>query len=51
VANEFDGWGRGVGVGVVVEGPFEVDGEVDVRWPAGRCFERVEGLVKQESNA
>ncbi len=51
VANEFDGWGQGVGVGVVVEGPFEVDGEVDVRWPAGRCFERVEGLVKQESNA
>jgi hypothetical protein len=38
--NDFDSWGRGLGVGIVVEPPFEMDpGEVDVRWPSGRCFE------------
>ncbi|MFN9372739.1 MAG: hypothetical protein ACK6D3_12720 [Planctomycetaceae bacterium] len=43
--NEFDSWGRGEGVGVVVEPPFPLDpGEVDVRWPAGRCFELRSGL-------
>lgn len=47
VASDFDAWGRGIGVGVVVEGPFEVDGEVDVRWPGGRCFERIDGLVRE----
>ena len=36
--NEFDAWGRGEGVGVVVEAPFPIDDldEVDVRWPGGR---------------
>ena len=45
--NDFDGWGRGVGVGVVAEPPFAVDDLdlVDVRWPAGRCFEAVAGLL------
>lgn len=43
--NAFDAWGRGVGIGVVVEPPFPLDpGEVDVRWPAGRCFELQAGL-------
>lgn len=38
--NEFDSWGRGVGVGVVVQPPFPLDPEeADVRWPGGRCFE------------
>lgn len=38
--NAFDAWGRGIGIGVVVDPPFPLDaGEVDVRWPAGRCFE------------
>ena len=38
--NSFDGWGRGLGVGVVIEPPFRLDpGCVDVRWPGGRCFE------------
>jgi hypothetical protein len=37
---EFDSWGRGSGVGVVVEPPFVLGSdEVDVRWPSGRCFE------------
>ena len=30
--NDFDSWGRGIGVGIIVEPPFEMDkGEVDVR--------------------
>jgi len=38
--NDFDLWGRGVGVGVVVEPPFALGpDEADVRWPGGRCFE------------
>ena len=46
VANDFDAWGRGEGIGVVVEPPFAMDDdEVDVRWPAGRCFEEVEWLL------
>lgn len=48
--NEFDSWGRGEGVGVVVEPPFPLDpGEVDVRWPAGRCFEMQSGLCTLDS--
>lgn len=35
--SEFDAWGAGVGVGEVVA---VVDAEtVDVRWPAGRCYQ------------
>lgn len=47
VANAFDAWGRGVGVGEVVEPPHATDdlGLVDVRWPAGRCAERRDGLL------
>lgn len=45
IANDFDRWGRGEGVGVVVEPPFEMGEEVDVRWPCGRCFERVDQLL------
>ena len=45
--NEFDGWGRGLGMGEVVEPPFHIDDVdcVDVRWPAGRCFEQMDGLL------
>lgn len=44
--NAFDSWGRGVGVGVVVEPPFPLGpDEVDVRWPGGRCFESVGQLL------
>lgn len=50
IPNDFDGWGRGIGVGILVEPPFELpDEEVDVRWPAGRCFEFVEQLIKIEA--
>jgi enamine deaminase RidA (YjgF/YER057c/UK114 family) len=44
--NEFDAWGRGDGVGVVVDPPFPLDpGEVDVRWPGGRCFQDTAQLL------
>ena len=44
--NDFDSWGRGQGIGVVVEPPFPLDAtEVDVRWPGGRCFESTSGLM------
>ena len=45
-ANDFDAWGRGQGIGIVVEPPFLLDpSEVDVRWSGGRCFEAVAGLL------
>jgi hypothetical protein len=48
--NAFDDWGRGEGVGVVVEPPFHMnDGEVDVRWPHGRCFETTDQLLPSQS--
>jgi hypothetical protein len=43
--NEFDSWGRGEGIGIVVEPPFTLDDSVDVRWPRGRCFELEIGLL------
>ena len=45
--NDFDLWGRGVGVGTVVLSPFCLNGEaVDVVWPAGRCFEDLDQITK-----
>lgn len=47
IVSEFDDWGRGVGIGVVVEPPFELEeNEVDVRWDGGRCFEFTNQLIK-----
>ena len=44
--NAFDGWGRGVGVGVIVEPPFAMDDYGhDVMWPGGRCFEKYDQLL------
>jgi len=52
--NEFDSWGRGEGIGQVVEPPFEMEFfQIDVRWPGGRCFENVDQLLlanKPENN-
>ena len=46
VKNDFDSWGRGIGVAVVVEPPFSMnDNEVDVRWLGGRCFEETNQLL------
>jgi hypothetical protein len=51
-ANDFDSWGRGQGVGVVVEPPFPLDpSEVDVRWSGGRCFEAVTGLIPAQPDS
>jgi len=44
--NDFDSWGRGLGVGQIVEPPFEMPhDQVDVRWPGGRCFENIHQLL------
>lgn len=49
IKNDFDNWGRGEGIGTIVEPPFELrDYEVDVRWQNGRCFENVDQLIKLE---
>lgn len=51
VVNDFDNWGRGVGVGEVVDPEFIMEPtEVDVRWPAGRCFEDASSLLPFESD-
>jgi hypothetical protein len=48
--NDFDSWGRGVGVGIVVEPPFELEeGSVDVRWDGGRCFENCRSLLPESA--
>jgi hypothetical protein len=41
--SDFDAWGAGVGVGVVIgpAGP----GQVDVRWDGGRCYQREDELL------
>jgi len=39
---DFDAWGRGEGIGVVVGIPW--DDFVDVRWTGGLCYEPVAGL-------
>lgn len=58
--SEFDQWGAGEGVGVVVEPPWSHDNGVfdggggaeaecvpcvDVRWPHGRAFQRCDELL------
>jgi hypothetical protein len=49
---DFDSWGRGLGVGVVVEPPFPLGpDEADVRWPGGRCFEWVRELLPASSES
>ena len=45
--NDLDNWGRGIGIGIIVEPPFEMDnGEVDVKWSNGKCFEFTNQLIK-----
>lgn len=46
IPSDFDSWGAGEGVGVIVEPPFELDEHsVDVRWPGGRCFQKKSELL------
>lgn len=50
--NDFDCWGRGVGVGQIVEPPIEMlNDQVDVRWPGGRCFESIHQLLPATKTA
>lgn len=48
IPNDFDGWGRGEGVGEVVEIFPEDSSFVDVRWEGGRCYEFVSQIKKLE---
>ena len=41
IPNEFDEWGRGEGEGEVVA----TLPDLDVKWPAGRCYENIEQLI------
>ena len=44
VPNDFDSWGRGVGIGKVVD---VLDDEcIDVRWDGGRCYESINSIIK-----
>lgn len=46
VENEFDKWGRGVGIGIVVKSCFDLkEGELDIKWPSGSCFENIEEVL------
>jgi len=49
--NDFDSWGRGIGIGQIITPPYELDeNEVDVRWPGGRCFETVDQLLPADKS-
>jgi hypothetical protein len=47
VVNAFEGWGRGIGVGLVVGAPSGLDNfmSVDVYWPNSHCCKQIEGLL------
>jgi hypothetical protein len=50
ISNDFDSWGRGEGIGQIVESPIPTsEEEVDVRWPNGRCFEMISQLLRVEN--
>lgn len=47
--DDYSGWGRGEGIGTIVEPPFALqEGSVDVAWPTGRCFEYVKELLRAD---
>lgn len=49
LANDFDKWGRGMGIGEVVD--IVDDDSIDVRWPGGRCYEfinQVEKVIEEQ---
>ena len=47
--DDYSGWGRGEGIGTIVEPPFVLQpGSVDVSWPTGRCFEYVKELLRAD---
>jgi len=47
--SEFDAWGAGEGVGIVVRPPFAIPlDEVDVEWPSGRAFQKADELLPDD---
>jgi hypothetical protein len=48
IVNDFDGWGRGEGIGIVVDVMPDWGEGVDVRWDNGRCYERLEQIQSYE---
>lgn len=45
IPNDFDSWGRGEGVGLIVEVyPESNSSYVDVRWPGGKCWENIDQI-------
>ena len=50
IINEFDGWGRGLSEGIIVDVFKDSEQYVDVRWPAGRCYENLRELIKIKNN-
>lgn len=50
--DEVSTWGRGQGIGRIVEPPFPLQPDsVDVVWPTGRSFEKVQQLLPHTSEA
>lgn len=52
--SDFDAWGAGVGVGIVVEAHESPDDwipSVDVRWEGGRCYQLVTELLPAPSDS
>ena len=43
IANDFDSWGRGIGEGEVLE--ILEDGDLDVCWPSGICYETINQVI------
>jgi hypothetical protein len=50
IESDFDQWGAGEGIGIIVAAPFSLSGKFyGVRWPRGRCFKRAEELCFAEN--
>lgn len=48
IPNDFDSWGRGVGIGKIVKSPDGFEDLIDVRWPGGRCFEDDDQIIIED---
>lgn len=48
--SEFDGWGAGEGVGIVLAYHPDTD-SVDIQWPNGRCFQYASEVLCAPENS